>query len=107
LPIPKYLHRHRRDFWITKYQISSGGGLFLIQILLKAAEHRSDFCRGTKVGDSVGKRVVIFQAKERRQLSLGKKQNNLSEMENGKRPIGKNMAKRLAEVLHTNYKVFL
>jgi transcriptional regulator with XRE-family HTH domain len=38
---------------------------------------------------------------------LGIKRNNLSEMENGKRPIGKNMAKRLAEVLHTNYKVFL
>ena len=38
---------------------------------------------------------------------LGIKRNNLSEIENGKRPIGKNMAKRLAEVLHTNYKVFL
>jgi DNA-binding XRE family transcriptional regulator len=38
---------------------------------------------------------------------LGIKRNNLSEMENGKRPIGKNMAKRLAEILHTNYKVFL
>jgi transcriptional regulator with XRE-family HTH domain len=38
---------------------------------------------------------------------LGIKRNNLSEMENGKRPIGKNMAKRLAETLHTNYKVFL
>ena len=38
---------------------------------------------------------------------LGIKRNNLSEMENGKRPIGKNMAKRLAEILHTDYKVFL
>jgi len=38
---------------------------------------------------------------------LGIKRTNLSEMENGKRPIGKNMAKRLAEVLKTNYKVFL
>jgi DNA-binding XRE family transcriptional regulator len=38
---------------------------------------------------------------------LGIKRNNLSEMENGKRPIGKNMAKRLAELLHTDYKVFL
>ena len=38
---------------------------------------------------------------------LGIKRNNLSEMENGKRPIGKNMAKRLAQVLRTNYKVFL
>ena len=38
---------------------------------------------------------------------LGVKRSNLSEMENGKRPIGKNMAKRLAQVLKTNYKVFL
>ena len=38
---------------------------------------------------------------------LGVKRSNLSEMENGKRPIGKNMAKRLAEVLKTDYKVFL
>jgi DNA-binding XRE family transcriptional regulator len=38
---------------------------------------------------------------------LGVKRTNLSEMENGKRPIGKKMAKRLAQVLKTNYKVFL
>ena len=38
---------------------------------------------------------------------LGIKRPNLSEMENGKRPIGKNMAKRLAQVLKTDYKVLL
>jgi DNA-binding XRE family transcriptional regulator len=38
---------------------------------------------------------------------LGIRRTNLSEMENGKRPIGKNMAKRLAQVLKTDYKVFL
>ena len=38
---------------------------------------------------------------------LGVKRPNLSEMENGKRTIGKNMAKRLAQVLKTDYKVFL
>jgi DNA-binding XRE family transcriptional regulator len=38
---------------------------------------------------------------------LGVKRTNLSEMENGKRPIGKNMARRLAKVLKTDYKVFL
>lgn len=32
---------------------------------------------------------------------------HLSEMENGKRPIGKAMAKRLGEVLGVGYKVFL
>lgn len=35
------------------------------------------------------------------------KRHHISEMENGKRSIGKDMAKRLAKVLHTDYKVFL
>ncbi len=34
-------------------------------------------------------------------------QHHLSEMENGKRPIGKEMAKKLADVLHANWKMFL
>jgi len=35
------------------------------------------------------------------------KPHHVSEMENGKRPIGKEMAKRFAKALHTGYKVFL
>ena len=35
------------------------------------------------------------------------KQPHLSEMENGKRLIGKKMAHRLADVFHCNYRVFL
>ena len=38
---------------------------------------------------------------------IGAKPSNISEMENGKRPIGKEMAKRLAKALRTDYKVFL
>ncbi|MFH1157946.1 MAG: helix-turn-helix transcriptional regulator [Pseudomonadota bacterium] len=34
-------------------------------------------------------------------------QHHLSEMEHGKRPIGKNMAKKLSEVLDCDYRVFL
>ncbi len=34
-------------------------------------------------------------------------QTNISAMELGKRPIGKNMAKRLAKVLNIDYRVFL
>jgi len=34
-------------------------------------------------------------------------QRHISEMENGKRPIGKEMAKRLAKILNISYKVFL
>jgi len=35
------------------------------------------------------------------------KPHHISEMENGKRTIGKEMAKRLARALNTGYKVFL
>ncbi len=38
---------------------------------------------------------------------IGVKPSHISEMENGKRPIGKAMAKRLAKALRTDYKVFL
>ncbi len=38
---------------------------------------------------------------------IGVKPSHISEMESGKRPIGKEMAKRLAEVLRTDYRVFL
>lgn len=34
-------------------------------------------------------------------------QRHISEMENGKRPIGKETAKKLAKALNTSYKVFL
>ncbi len=38
---------------------------------------------------------------------LGISQMHISEMEHGKRPIGKEMAKRLAKVLNVDYRVFL
>ena len=38
---------------------------------------------------------------------LGIHQHHLSEMENGKRPIGKQMAKRFAKVLHSDYRLFI
>jgi ribosome-binding protein aMBF1 (putative translation factor) len=38
---------------------------------------------------------------------INSKPSHISEMETGKRPIGKEMAKRLARALHTNYKTFL
>ena len=38
---------------------------------------------------------------------IGVKPGHISEMEKGKRPIGKDMAKRLAKALNTSYKVFL
>ena len=38
---------------------------------------------------------------------IGARPTHISEMENGKRPIGKGMAKRLAKALRTDYKIFL
>jgi len=38
---------------------------------------------------------------------VGVSQTHISEMEHGKRPIGKDMAKRLARALKVNYRVFL
>lgn len=40
-------------------------------------------------------------------LKLGIPPSNISEMESGKRPIGKNMAKRLSKILKIDYRVFL
>lgn len=39
--------------------------------------------------------------------ALGISQHHISEMENGKRPIGKEMAKRLAAYFGTDYRIFL
>lgn len=39
--------------------------------------------------------------------ALGISQHHISEMENGKRPIGKLMSKRLAEIFNCNYRKFL
>ena len=38
---------------------------------------------------------------------LGVRQHHLSEMENGKRPVGKQMAKRLAEIFKCDYRLFV
>jgi len=38
---------------------------------------------------------------------IGAPQRHVSEMENGKRPVGKEMAKRLAAALGVDYRVFL
>lgn len=39
--------------------------------------------------------------------ALGVSQNHISEMENGKRTIGKEMAKRFAAFFKTDYRIFL
>jgi plasmid maintenance system antidote protein VapI len=61
--------------------------------------HQGSAIRGLRLREGLTQEQLAYL--------LGVKRSNLSEMENGKRPIGKNMAKRLAKVLKTDYKVFL
>lgn len=63
-----------------------------------------DFCpadglRGARIKEGLTQRALAALA--------GVPQRHISEMENGKRAIGKAMAKRLAEVLKIDYRVML
>lgn len=55
--------------------------------------------RGARARDGMSQAVLAKK--------LGIAQYNVSKMENGTRPIGKKMAKRLARIFKTNYRVFL
>ena len=59
-------------------------------------------------------RVALRGARKREALTqkelarlVGVSQTHISEMEHGKRPIGKDMARRLAKALKVNYRVLL
>ncbi len=54
-----------------------------------------------------GARIREGLTQARLAVLIGVKPSHISEMEKGKRPIGKDMAKRLAQALHTSYRVFL
>ena len=61
-----------------------------------------------------GPSIVLKGARLRENLTqlqlakkLGIRQHHLSEMENGKRTIGKEMAKKLGEILNANWRVFV
>jgi len=55
--------------------------------------------RGSRYKDDITQRELA--------KAIGISQHHISEMENGKRPIGKEMAKRLAKFFKTDYRVFL
>ena len=67
-----------------------------------------------EISDAQMPGVVLRGLRHREELTqaelagiIGISQRHISEMEKGKRPIGKEMAKRLAKALNTQYKVFL
>lgn len=61
--------------------------------------HAGHALRGLRLREELTQKALAAQ--------IGVKPSHISEMESGKRPIGKEMAKRLAEVLRTEYRVFL
>ncbi len=61
--------------------------------------HGGDILRGVRAREEMTQAELATE--------VGVKATHISEMERGKRPIGKDMAKRLAKVLKVNYKVFL
>jgi len=59
-------------------------------------------------GDTLkGARLTHELTQSKLAAMIGVKASHISEMEKGKRPIGKEMAKRLAKALRTSYQVFL
>ncbi len=54
-----------------------------------------------------GSRLAADLTQQELADKLGVKQHHISEMEHGKRPIGKSMAHRLSEILGVNYRLFL
>lgn len=54
-----------------------------------------------------GSRYKMGMTQKQLAAVLDVKQHHLSEMENAKRPIGKAMARKLAEALRCHYRVFL
>jgi len=59
-------------------------------------------------GDTLkGARLIHELTQAQLAALIGVKPGHISEMEKGKRTIGKDMAKRLAKALKTSYKVFL
>lgn len=59
-------------------------------------------------GDTLkGARLMYKLTQTKLAAMIGVKASHISEMEKGKRPIGKEMARRLAKALSTSYQVFL
>jgi ribosome-binding protein aMBF1 (putative translation factor) len=54
-----------------------------------------------------GARHKEEMAQEELARALGIRQHHISEMEHGKRPIGKAMAKKLAKIFKVDYRLFL
>lgn len=69
---------------------------------------KNDIEKYTEVGIMLrGNRYKNNLTQKQLAAAIGISQHHISEMENGKRPIGKEMARRLAEFFKTDYRIFL
>lgn len=93
--------RHTRN-WKTKSSTGKKKNISWREAAKKDIRKHSEggqMLRGCRFKAEVSQREVSE--------ALGISQHHISEMENGKRPIGKEMAKRFAEFFKTDYRLFL
>jgi len=87
---------------LLEFEVNSEGSLpwrESVQDLLDAYSEPGATLRGARAKEGLTQTEVATR--------LGVPPSNISEMESGKRPIGKNMAHRLSKILNVNYRVFL
>lgn len=80
-------------------QEQSVGWQVPVQDIIKTHSEPGAALRGARIKEDLSQSAVAAK--------LGIPPSNISEMESGKRPIGKNMAKRLSKILNIDYRVFL
>ena len=76
-----------------------GGRLYTIEEVFPEGISPANCLRGARSREEMTQAQLAAK--------VGVKVSHISEMERGKRPVGKEMAKRLAKALNTSYKVFL
>lgn len=88
--------------------------VLLMEELKSKGPHRYEWPNFSKLGNAVYTAVMLRGLRYREgltQVELGKllgiAQGNISLMEKGKRTIGKDIAKRLAHLFKTDYRLFL
>jgi len=96
---PKKIGRELISYIEAKYNDDSVSSHVVFQELKDDIKRPATILRGLR------HREKLTQKKLADMLFI--RQHHLSEMENGKRQIGKEMAKKLADIFATNWKMFL
>jgi DNA-binding XRE family transcriptional regulator len=84
---------------IDKNSEEDDGRTYTVEEVFPEGIHPRDVLKGARYREGLTQAQLAAK--------VGVKVTHISEMERGKRPIGKEMAKRLAKALHSRYKIFL